>query len=171
MYKDFDFRYDRIEKELRCSLCNKYHKNKNRLTLLRHIKEDHQTPGTKTIEIDSTNPNFGQKVQDCETPLCQKLYGFCRRNLWCKKCNQKKKIEEVLCQECGKSTKCLKHHIAYYHNDKKYPCLQCDKEFKSPYRQSYIFQVHTYYKTQMNIVHFCFWGIFCNFCYWLLRIS
>ena len=90
-----------------------------------------------------------EKLNDCETGVCKKLYGFGNKEMWCIQCaiiakikreeserisnqKQKNRIKELeLCTECGKNVINLRGHMKTVHEFDKQKCPLCDKEIQN----------------------------------------
>ena len=116
------------ETELQCLCCDTY-THRKKAQLFRHLRSVHKT------EINWNKEP--EKLNDCKTRVCKKLYGFGNKELWCIQCSaiakikreesdrisnqkQKNKIKELkLCTECGKNVIDLREHIKTVHENKK----------------------------------------------------
>ena len=128
------------EAELQCLCCNVYTHRKKSL-VFRHLRVVHKT------EINWNKEP--EKLNDCETGVCKKLYGFGNKEMWCIQCaiiakikreeserisnqKQKNKIKELeLCTECGKNVINLRGHMKTVHEFDKQKCPLCDKEIQN----------------------------------------
>ena len=142
------------ETELQCLCCDAYtHRMKSRV--FRHLRTVHKT------EINWNKEP--EKLNDCETGVCKKLYGFRNKEMWCIQCsaeakikrklseskqNEPKKIYENIlkvriCPECGKSVPNLSSHMTAVHSNENVPCPHCDRVCKSKmYLNQHIKKVH-----------------------------
>jgi len=150
-------KYHDTENLFECSLCNECTKTHRRIDVFRHIKAQHKSE----LKLKTDVSDLTERIFDCERKICKKFYGKNEQQLWCTQCtviskvakpkkhypyykkeNQKPKKRE-LCPDCGKNVQHLKSHIRDFHNEQKYPCATCNKEFNSPkYLEQHVQTMH-----------------------------
>ena len=137
-------KYNKEENLYYCSICNRSSQgtSKGRAILLCHIKLIHQ----KTEKLEEiVLPN---KQSNCGDGTCKEIYGFKKRDLWCKQCGEKrendpKQKQFKLCPDCGKSFRGLKWHRETMHSKEKQKCSKCELEFSNiHYLKDHIKNVH-----------------------------
>ena len=146
------------ETELQCLCCDTYtHRVKARL--FRHLRTVHKA------EINWNKEP--EKINDCKTRACEKLYGFLNKEMWCIQCSeiakikrkesqriskekQKNKVKErKLCMECGKNVIDLRDHIKTVHENKKRESRNRKKRELCPECGKYV----NFLKNHMKTVH------------------
>ena len=135
---------------VQCLCCNTYTQRKG--LVFKHLRSVHQN------EINwNKDP---EKVYDCETGVCKKLYGFWYKQLWCTQCTQTANMEKkekirikrtgpdrkkyfTLCPDCGKNVENLSQHRQAVHINEEHKCPVCDKVFNSKrYVHKHVKAVH-----------------------------
>ena len=146
------------ETELQCLCCDKY-THTVKAKVFRHLRTVHKA------EINWNKEP--EKINDCTTRVCEKLYGFLNKEMWCIQCSeiakikrkesqriskekQKNKVKEPkLCMECGKNVIDLRDHIKTVHENKKRESRNRKKQELCPECGKYV----NFLKNHMKMVH------------------